>query len=375
MLHIADDMGWFQWKNRRRPSYGAPAVLLYWLLLNFLLLLTPSLCGQSDHKTGTGSQDSRKSSIYAIFETEMTNYLPSRRDTTSLIPVTSVIPTWLHLITSEKTDTLVMAGISDPGLPDSLAYAQARLRAFAMAAMARRCKGRFISDFYLKSHKTTTDSKFEEMYNFIASSSVSPENTTVIRDTILQSGEAVVLVAVPVPQETKSNDATCIVKSYLYNYEFEVDGRDRLMRKIGSAISTSRTNGSSQLPDSISFYEVNQRFTGIKNIQQKINPRFSKFEYYYFSSIQEPAITDENRIAGSSCKSGLWIAMLNQIFDQLSFFIKTNTTQTGAVNDQTEDTRNELNREKNQIDMRFSFGAINLLDNKLMVQIKISHEK
>ena len=375
MPHFADDIGKHKYVNRRRSVSGAPAVHNCWYLLMIFLLLTPPIFGQINKTTGTDNQTNAKSSIYKIFETELGNYQPANNDSSASVPVSSFIPVWLQLIVPEKTDTLLMVGISDPGLPDSIARAQACLRALGLAAMARHCKSRFISDFYHKSQEESADSKFEEIYHFMASSATFPGIPNVIRDTILRSRETIVLVAVPVYQEPKGKDTNCVIDGYLYNYEFEVDGHSHLLRKIGNTISTRQSLPPFPWPDSISFYQVNQRFTGIKNIQQKINPQFNRFEYYYTPSVEVPSTTKESRISGSSCKSGLWIALLNQVFEQLSFFTKGATSQTQAVSDQTLETRNELNREKNQVDLRFSFGAINLSDNHLKVQIKISHEK
>ena len=125
-------------------------------------------------------------------------------------------------------------------------------------------------------------------------------------------------------------------------------------------------------PDTVSFYLVNKRFTGIRNLQKKISPEMS-FDYYYLCPGQSQHDTSL-KYSGSTCRSGLWIAMLDQIWDQLSLYLKSHSAQTRKVQDYNPALSNELNRETNGLNLKFNIEHISLSDNKLMVKTDRSEE-
>jgi hypothetical protein len=184
----------------------------------------------------------------------------------------------------------------------------------------------------------------------------------------------VILLAIPAVPDTARPKNILQAGGYFYNCDSEVEGKKSLIRKISCTVSSNHNFPSLAIPDTLSFYQVNKNFTGIKNTQIKFGKGLKRYDYYY-SPIKSPSgqIPDD-RVTGSSCKSGLWIALLNQVYEQLSFYVKKQTKQTQVVQDQTTELRNELNREKNQVDIRFTFKELSLSENKLKVQINISHE-
>ena len=273
-------------------------------------------------------------------------------------------------------DNMLMPGISDPGLPEPDARQQALHRACAMAALSQNMNGRYYSDYFTKNVKEDADSRFSELYRFSTFFSNMDNKVRVVHETLLNSKEAVLLVAVPAKAEPSAGDRILKFEGYLYNHELEVDQHDQYLRKIEAFISGKGSDNSFFHPDSVLFYQINQRFTGIKNLQRQKFPDFTGFEYYYTchdTGTRDPDNPDES--LGSSCKSGLWIAFLNQVFDQLSYFIRQNIDQAQQVSDQTPDTRISMNREKDMEMLKFSFTDIGLSDNKLLVKIMISHEK
>ena len=315
------------------------------------------------------------SSIYRIFNKEMNDYNNFSRDSAAMVPVASTLPLWFKNTGYRQGDSLFITGISDPGLPGPVARRQATQRACALAALSQHTSGRYLSDYFLKNIHASSDSKYEEMYHFTSSSGNCANRVRIVRDTVLKSREVILLVAVPLLSRDTARDGILKFEGYLYNYEVEVDRHNRLLKKIMATISDQGMNGSEPDPDSLSFYQVNQCFTGVSNWQRRIVPAYDRFEYYYAS--ESPENPDQERIEkiqGSSCKTGLWIAFMNQVCEQLGFFIKSNTVNIRSVNDQTQDTRVELNREKTMVTLNFTIAKVDLSDNKLTVQIKISNE-
>ena len=343
-------------------------------LICLLSIMSTGVCSQNS-PTGNKNQNINNSPIYQVFDQEMENYQPLLKETESRKPLRSSLPSWWSSCVKKSTDSLFIFGISDPGLPDSIALAQGLQRAFLLAALSRHCKGMLLSDFYIKSKDVNTSSKFEEMYLLSASVPINPKKYRIVRSSRLKSREMVILIALPIQTDSAQAESEFKAGGYLYNYDSDLEGKKSLIRKISCGISAGANFSNFAIPDSISFYQVNKRFTGIKNLQTKYSKASNRFDYYYSPVKGSSQPVPDCRFAGSSCKSGLWIAMLNQVFEQLSFYIKTQTNQTQMVQDQTPEIRNELNREKNQVDIRFTIQELSLSENNLKVQINISHEE
>ena len=324
--------------------------------------------------TGPGSDSRSNSTLYTIFDQELEKYTPGTNDLKNLKPLKSPLPAWLSSSLKTTPDTLFMIGISDPGLPDSLARNQALSRAFSLALLSHRCKGSFLSDYYIKSKHLNTDSKFEELYLFSAKSRFDPGICTVIRSTKLRSREVIVVVAIPLTVFRSMAGDSLFTDGYLYSYDMSAQTRKSLIRKMACRIHFTGETLTATNPDSLSFYHVNKRFTGIRNLFSKQIPERYRYDYFY-SSINIPSSSaSRSRMSSSSCKSGLWITFLDQLYEQLAFYMKSHSNQLQLVQDQTTGLRNELNREKMILDMTFTIGTLSIYENNLRVSIDIRHD-
>mgnify|MGYP001468117514 CR=1 FL=1 len=360
--------------NRRVKNGIIPPVYFHIFCL-IALFLFPRLNLPGQTRDSNDRQTIRHSSVYRDFEKEMEHYENSGCDSALRIPVSSALPSWFEDAGCHQDDTIFIPGISDPGLPDTIAKQQAFLRACALCALSRKTSGRCFSDYYLKNVQASVDSKYEEIYQFTSLANTMMHGIRIVRDTILRSKEAIMLVAAPLFPADISPGRSFEFDGYLYNYEVEVAGHNRMLKKIRSVISGQGPGFLVPDPDSLSVYLVNRHFTGVRSLQSRKFPAYDRFEYYYKSKNGKNIPDPDVKTTGSSCKTGLWIALVNQVFDQLSYFVKAHTTRVQAVNDNTQNTRIELNREKNAVNLKFTIEKIDLTDNTLKVQIKISHEK
>jgi hypothetical protein len=378
-------------------------------------MVLPTLGQTVQDRPSTGRKGD-KPSIYKVFDQEMEQYRSMPADTLK-VPVWSVLPAWLTAEIAVMPGTVIMPGVSDPGLPPTLAYRQALTRALSMALLARGCTGSYISDLYAESAGPQSSSRFEEIYHF-AARSLHPLKTSIVHDTVLTSGEVAVLVAVEeVMEKGESGDTThaqsedtagtvdplMTVSAFLYNYEFTNNGGGNWLRK--SEIVSKSAGGDSAFlsSDSLAFYQIDRRFTAATNLQKTTGRDFGHREYYYgmpanafrpANPVKDPAdsvnagsnlqiigdSTDDApgtagilpEVRGTSCEWGLWLAFTDQVMDALAFYLKKNTVETRTVTDQTTVVNHGLNREMQRLSLRYAVRQVILSEKRLKVLLNIT---
>ncbi|MBL6949503.1 MAG: hypothetical protein ISR57_02565 [Bacteroidales bacterium] len=286
--------------------------------------------------------------------------------TTTLPPaVYSRIPAWLHEPLQAGPDRLLIIGISDPGLPDSVARQQAFIRGVALASLAIHSECSYLSDFYTKEVKKGADSKYEEIYRISTLFSGDLDEINILDKTILSSREAVLLLEVPLRESTTVEDVILIVETMLYNYEFEVSNRKRLMRKHEFSLQLNMGGDLHDLDD-ISFFRLNRKATGIQAFIPQSQVAYDSLEFYYSSFGSSETLNDQFQ-PGTSTTEGLWIAYLSQILEQISFCVNKACDETARVSDRTSTTSIELNREKKSLLLSWRVHKLILEDQRLHV--------
>ena len=314
----------------------------------------------------------------AIFNYELSKYQPLQRDSLRKQAVKSAVPPWIHLAGSNSGDSLFFIGVSDPGLTDTLAKPQAICRAISLAALSARCRGSYLADRFDQSGEQHDGSRFEELYRFTASANGEAGHYRLVRDTMLKSGEMIVLLAInrkDVGIIHKSSGNGNVTEGFLYNYESDFKGKHVLERRIESNIHLSDNVLNDRAGDSLSFYRVNKCFTGIRNGQGSISRFADRYECYYKSCGHNTKAARIKKIPGSDCRNGLWIAILDQVYEQLCLYLKARVNRTREVADQSPDTRKGIIREENSLNMNLRTDAIHLSGNLLIMPITIDHEK
>ena len=294
----------------------------------------------------------------------VTGRLPAQT-ATSLPAVYSRIPAWLCEPLQVGPDRLLAIGISDPGLPDSIARQQAFIRGVALGSLAIRSDCSYLCDFYTKEVKKGADSKFEEIYRFSTLFSGDLDEINILADTVLSSKEAVLLLEIPIKGSKPAIDARLIVETVLYNHEFEVSGRKRLMRKHEFTLQLDMDGDLHNLDD-ISFFRLNRKATGIEASIQQSQLAYDSLEFYYRSSGSSDTPDDQGQ-SGTSTTQGLWIAYLSQILEQISLCVNKASDQTARVSDRTSTTSLELNREKKMLLLSWRVHKFILEDQRLYV--------
>lgn len=303
---------------------------------------------------------------YLIFVGLAPGRLPAQTGS-SAQAIYSKVPAWLFESLTDPVHASLAIGISDPGLPDSVARQQAFLRGIAMGAMAAGSKGAHLGDLFTREQNLQADMKYEEIYRFTSDFAGDLRTVQLLSDTILRSGEAILALALPASTTEHQGDSILSMELFLYNHEFEVDGKQQLLRKYEFTINLWTGNDLYNL-DHLSFYRLNRKATGIECSMPRSLEAYTTSEYYYgmpgsgkqHDSLQEP---------GTSTCQGLWIALLSQLLDQVSFCVKEAIRETEKVSDQTQHLTLELNREKEKLFLNWKLNRLIPGDQKLTLDL------
>lgn len=311
-------------------------------------------------------------SIYQAFDKEMDKQVITNTDTRKHKTLRSQLPEWWGQIPEETTDTVYSMGISDPGLPDSTAFNQAFIRACALVSLANSCVATHLSEFYFKSRSAQSNSKYEEMCRLSSDIQFNPGQCKILRSAKLKSREVILLMSFP--KKNRENEVVPLFcKGYQYAFTTDIEGSDKMIWKYQCIIGTNRNKTPIFRTDTVTFYQYNMKFIGVKNLCQKMNSAKKQTDYYYTSVTGQTA--DDKSNAYTDCTSGLWIALMNRIFLQTSYFVKKRTNQTQVVRDQTGTGGNELEREKTEYKTSIQIRQIEVKMNGLRIYTNLSHDE
>jgi len=331
------------------------------LMLFILYLIVPLAKSQS------------QTIISREFDQEMANYGIGSNDSTLLSTKLSLLPAWMYNSFSDQTDTIFIFGISDPGLNDSLAHHQAILRALALAALANLTSFDFLSDFYSQSKDLGSSSKYEEIYRFSASFSGNISNQSILNYTTLPSGEAIVLMAIPIIKTGDSLNKNMLIEAVLYNNETDIVSGNKMSKKVDINIRKITTD-QTILIDAISFYQLDGKATGMKCLFPQSQSAYNQYEYYYTTS-DSGHKADTAYVHGTTYKQGLWIAYTSQILDLLSVQAKKIGKNSQTLRENTHTSTVEIIREQAHSCLLWRIKYIDIYNQDMKVNMHISEFK
>lgn len=288
----------------------------------------------------------------------------------SPLPIRSVLPEEWAEIATVSLDSIAMIGISDPGLPDSVALLQAVTRATGLASLARSCKITMVNDRFVRANPGEIMNRYEEVYCLSAISYPDPERLQTVKNIKLPSGEIIVVVLVPSDQTGPRRETT----GCLYNQDIDTKTGKKLISRLSFINLSPGISKPEVQPDTVIFYQLNKRFFGVKNLCAQLNPPMAGNDYFYEQKEASEQTAGPAR-DGSACKSGLWVALVNEILDRLSLFLKKNDVESKRVSDAYNGTSSEINREKTGKNLRFHITKILVSNNILTAELTITHEK
>ncbi len=291
---------------------------------------------------------------------------------TSHPAVYSILPGWVFQHLPDLPRSVRMLGISDPGLPFNVARQQAFLRGVALGSLATASTGSFLSDLFSMEEQNENQSRYEEIYQVFAIFFVDPQHVTVLEEATLKSGEVILLMDVPVENDSTTQGEKLIADLFLYNNEVNASQKNQLMRKYTFSLNLDRNDRTFPMDD-FSFFRLNRKASGIRTMMLQSQRSFDSLEYYYgMHSLNETdsalvgngdrttETMNEEEHSPTNCSSGLWIAYLSQILEQASFFIQHQVDNTARVSDHTANLTIDLSREAEVVPLQWRIHRFRL---------------
>jgi len=301
---------------------------------------------------------------------EIINKLPDYTQNTSNspIPLKSQLPCGFY-----RNIATSAIGISDVKLDSTTAYNQAYLRALSMLALQKGL-ARGMSDFFSDTNGKDISSNYEELCELKSDFCTTSENIKVLDSFMLSSGEFVLFLGIDSSSITPTNQIKINCIATIYYKDSEENGRRKIINKI------SFDNSLSAIDKNVNHYEKTTYVTGnnrwISNETYFNNKKIEtdRFKIFYDSSTECMGDTTGFKEFGTSTVDGLWFALVNSVYRQLSAKIKENFLKVKKVGDQYGDKLITLNRESGYF--RFSFNLLDaaILDNKLTTKIKVNYQ-
>jgi hypothetical protein len=274
------------------------------------------------------------------------------------------LPEWIFDFGDFSTSgSLLVFGISDPGLDSILAIEQARVRALGLLSIFSGATIQNITDVY--SSEMTHDAivgKFTSFSKIISPLSFRPDQLKIFKHAFNTYGEAVVIAGF---EEAGINTADIngqVVADYFLSeegeyddlfvyskYNFDIEGRGF----APSAFTCSNTKKSIQ---------INSYFDGHELVFD-----YGRFKYFL---AQEITITEEELLNYSyaGLSDGLWNAYISAILRQIEMHEK-HTSEIKRMGDQYAGEFQTLTREISNLRLSFELSGIFVKDNLLYLKI------
>lgn len=290
--------------------------------------------------------------------------MPNQELTTSIIPLKSSLPcNFFRNISSS------FIGISDAGTDSATAYHQAYVRALSMVAL-RKGLARGMSDFFNDTNGEQISSNYEELCELKTSCNLPVAGLKVSDSIWLKSGEFVLFMTVDSTTVICDNRVNMNSSVSIYYKENETDGSRKIINKIlleNKLFYSGKENGHTE---KLTYIVSNNRWLSKETFfdDRKINT--DRYKIFYEPITECMADTTGYKESGSSSVDGLWYALVNNIYRQLSAQLKEQFLKVKKVGDRYQDKMITLNRESGF----FRFGCVlvdgALVDNKLVTRIK-----
>jgi hypothetical protein len=260
-------------------------------------------------------------------------------------------------------------GISDIGVDSATARQQAYLRALSMVTL-RKGLAIGMSDFFNDSNGEETSSNYEELCELKAKCNLPVEGLKVSDSIWLKSGELVLFLKVDTTTVKYAERINIESSASIYYKESETDGSLKEINKItqeNNFFYPCRENGHTE---KLTYNTCNNRWLSKETFFD--DRKIDSDQYKIFYEPQGECNIDSTgcKESGSGSIDGLWFALVNNIYRQLTAQLKEHFVKLKKVGDMYQDKMITLNRETGY----FNFGCKlidgALVDNKLFIRIK-----
>jgi len=282
----------------------------------------------------------------------------------SVIPVKSSLPCNFYRNIGSS-----FVGISDAGMDSTTAYNQAFLRALSMISF-RNGSARGMSDFYNDNNGDQISSNYEELCEINTTMNLPLEGLRISDSFILNSGELVLFLNVDSSNVDLIERINAKSSVAIYYKENEIDGSRRMINKILLESKIFYPDKSQEHTEKLTYILSNNCWLGNETFfdGQKINT--GRYKIFYEPSDECIGDTTECKMFGTSTVDGLWYALINNMYRQLSSQLKERYLNVKQVGDSYQDEIKTLNRESGFFRFNCNIKNVALVDNKLITHLE-----
>jgi hypothetical protein len=301
---------------------------------------------------------------------EIINKLPdyNQQTSNSPTPLKSQLPCGFY-----RNIATSAVGISDAKLDSTTAYHQAYLRALAMLALQKGL-ARGMSDFFNDTNGKDFSSNYEELCELKSDCSFPAEGIKVQNSFLLKSGEFVLFLGIDSSTVTRTKQIKINSIATIYYKDSEVNGSRKIINKISFDNSLLSTDSNKNHIEKTTYVTGNNRWVSNETFFDNKKIETGRYKIFYDSSPECIGDTTGFKEFGTSTVDGLWFALVNSVYRQLSAKIKENFLKVKKLGDQYGDKVISLNRETGYFKFSFNLIDVALLDNKLTTKIKVNYQ-
>ena len=293
---------------------------------------------------------------------ELDKIAPTHQENkTVLIPIKSTLPPdlWKEIGTS-------FIGISDVKLDSASAYHQAYLRALSIYSL-QNGMARGMSDFYKNEYGAVTSSNYEEICELKAHCKLPLAALRIKNSVRLKSGELILFLTVDSTEVNKDTRIQVNSSTSIYYKENERDGNHHIMNKILLENELIYSEQAKKHTEKSTYLLSNNRWTNKEVFFD--NTKIENDQYRLFYDYSNAADTSKVEYNGSTVTTGLWTALINSLYSQLSAQLKPQFQKIKTVGERSESLTNSLNRESGFVSFGCTIEGIVMKDNKLEVKV------
>jgi len=309
-------------------------------------------------------------SFHSISQNQIGDVMNSMTDAklpaaTRLIPLKSSLP---NLFFGSPISGYI--GISDPGADSVTAKEQAFLRAASLYNLSNGI-GRGLSDYYTKDDGQVVSNNYEELCELNANCRISASAFILSEPIYLQTGEVILLLNVD-SSFAKNNDLMEF-QSKVSLYSKETGSDNNMLLQSKSILETSykavgKPGGHHEKLNNVCINNLWMSRTTLYDDKLIDN---SSYKLFYESNCNSDKAASTSG-AESSTFEGLWYALINSTYHQLSMQLKQQFQKEKSVSENYNSNQSQLSRDSGFFTYKCMIESINFCDDALNVKIKTS---
>lgn len=262
-------------------------------------------------------------------------------------------------------------GISDAGTDSATAYHQACMRALSMAAL-HHGRGKGMGDYYTKTNKNSVFSKYEELYRLQMALDWPLSSIKEVKSIYLGNKEYVVFLRLDSTLTKNSTSVHFQSNAEIYFHGLSIDKQESLSKKMYIKSSLYKDLDRDKHIESVEYTSKNNVLSDFKISFDKKKSDTYPYKYFYLYEDGDPATPENELLSYHYTTDGLWIALIEGVYKQLSAACQQYFLEVQNVGDAYQAQEEKINR---QVGRKFYFDAaikqIYYIDNKLAVDMDI----